>query len=161
MQAFRVHALCLIIDEDLDAYCYMILLLIHSFFFVKWMVFLEEPLYLSFGWVLEWPLEAYLLDHPSFQSYGLVHLLNKYLNQLSTYFVLWTLSTWCARMVCMSRDAGYYMMMLSLLVTFSLFLLLLSWMNGLLGWYIDGLHDGVESLAFSHILQLMFMLFLG
>ena len=63
-----VHVLCLMIDEGLDAYCYIILQLIHAFSLVLWMVSLEELLYLSFGWVLGWPLEAYLLKRPSFDD---------------------------------------------------------------------------------------------
>ena len=59
---------------------------------------------------------------------------------------------WCACMVCIKRDVGYFMM-LSSLVNLYLFMLLLSWMDGLLGWYIDGLHDSVKSLAFAHVLQ--------
>lgn len=55
-------------------------------------------------------------------------------------------------------EVGYFMMMLSLLVTLSLILMLLSWMDCLLGWYIDDFHGGVELLAFAHILQLAFML---
>ena len=40
------------IDEGLDAYFYMVLLLIHAFSLVLWMVSVEETLYLSFGWVV-------------------------------------------------------------------------------------------------------------